>query len=229
IKRTSSDGAELIYTYDASKSTTTDKVYVNKEGSGSYDTLTFSTANNNAAMQEFGINTPQRQAMFLAQLSVESGELRSTSENLNYRQNRLLEVFPKYFNNHNVSAYSQKPQAIANRVYANRMGNGDELSGDGWSYRGRGLIQITGRNGYARTSRALGVDLINNPDLLNNPDLATRSAAEYFQRRGLNELSDSGNIREVTRLINGVANGPSTHLELRQNAYERALDILNIH
>ncbi|WP_124553492.1 LysM peptidoglycan-binding domain-containing protein [Methylophilus methylotrophus] len=180
----------------------------------------------NAAMSEFGINTPKRQAMFLSQIAVESGGLRYTEENLRYSAAALIRVFPRHFNSDNAPLYARNPEAIANRIYANRMGNGNEATGDGYRYRGGGLLQATGRKTFATIGARLGVDLVSNPELLRQPELAARSAAEYFQRRGLNELADQGNIREVTRRVNGATNGPTTHLDLREQIYQRALQNL---
>ena len=109
------------------------------------------------AMSAYAINTPARQAAFLAQLAHESAELRRTQENLNYSWDRLRKVFPRYFRSDaEAQAYDRQPERIANRVYANRMLNGDETSGDGWRFRGRGPIQVTGRENYRKSGQALG-------------------------------------------------------------------------
>ena len=118
-------------------------------------------------LAKYGVTTPRRQAMFLAQLDHESG-LKPISENFNYSASALLRVFGKYFTPALAVEYERKPEKIANRVYANRMGNGDECSGDGWKYRGRGFIQTTGKTNYKLLSMHTGIDYVNNPDLLLN-------------------------------------------------------------
>lgn len=154
----------------------------------------------------YGVTTKDRIAHLLAQLDHESG-LKPIAENLNYSAVGLTTVFKKYFNSESAKQYARSPQRIANRVYANRMGNGNESSGDGWKYRGRGFIQITGKDNYTALSKATGVDYINNPDLLLNEADAMISALWYWNRINGNSLADDGNIREITRRINGGFNG----------------------
>lgn len=168
----------------------------------------------NTAMAEFSINTPLRQAGFIAQLGHESQRFAVISENLNYRDaERLAMIFRSDFDrnkNRKIDAaelelarrYVGKPQAIANFVYANQGGNGPESSGDGWRYRGRGLIQVTLKNNYRACGQALNLDLLNNPDLLLDPVNAARSAAWYWYAHGCNAPADAGNVVEVTRKIN---------------------------
>lgn len=181
----------------------------------------------NRIMQEYGIDTRLRQAHFLAQLAQESGELRYTSENLNYSEAGLLKTFAKYFREPGLAAqYARKPEKIANRVYADRLGNGNEQSGDGWLYRGHGLIQLTGKANYqaylahlkqiatvANTGNAyfarLTVEEL--PALLAQPEHAVRSACWFWQTHGLNQLADSTfdetACTAITRRINGGTNG----------------------
>ena len=173
----------------------------------------------NAAMEEFEINTPQRQAMFLAQCCHESGHFRAVSENLNYKAESLTRVFPKYFRDVDPNDYAKQPEKIANRVYGNRMGNGDEASGDGYRFRGRGLIQLTGKSNYIACSEDLEVDLIDNPDYLLSPEGAARSAAWFWDSRDLNDLADAGDVVACTKKINGGTIG----LEERTELYEEAL------
>ncbi|MDH4285586.1 MAG: glycoside hydrolase family 19 protein [Gallionellaceae bacterium] len=161
----------------------------------------------NEAMRKFEINTPTRQAAFLAQVSHESMRLMRIVENLNYSAIGLLGTFEKYFTEAEAERYARQPQAIANRVYASRMGNGDEASGDGWKYRGRGLIQITGKNNYQACGDALGIDLVADPDMLTQHDPAALSAAWYWKSHGCNELADLGDFHGITRRINGGDNG----------------------
>ena len=123
----------------------------------------------NKILPDYGIDTPQRVAAFVAQAAHESGNFTALHENLNYRAVTLRKVFPKYFPTDEMAAqYAQKPERIANRVYANRMGNGDEASGEGWYFRGRGIVQITGKNNYTKCSQSLFESklLVENPDLL---------------------------------------------------------------
>jgi putative chitinase len=167
-----------------------------------------------AAMARYEINTPTRQAAFLAQVMHESARFTTLVENFNYRADRLVAVFPGYFDEHEALAYARQPSRIASRVYANRMGNGDEASGDGWKYRGRGLIQITGRGNYFECGVTLGMDLIADPDKLLDPDMAAMSAACYWKTHGLNELADAGSFSTITKRINGGLNGQPERLAL---------------
>ncbi len=159
------------------------------------------------AMHHFEINTPLRQCHFLAQALHESVDLRSLEENLHYRPDRLRAVWPQRFDFARSLDYAGKPIDIANYVYAHRNGNGDEASGDGWRYRGRGLFQLTGRANYAECGAALGLDLLDNPDLLLKPDNAALSAGWFWQSRDCNDAADADNCAAVTRKINGGLNG----------------------
>lgn len=150
----------------------------------------------------FEVNTPLRIAHFMAQLEHESN-LKPIVENLNYSKESLLKVFPKYFKNGIEDKYARKPEKIANRVYANRMGNKEEQSGDGWKYRGRGFIQLTGFNNYKALSKALNIDYINNPDLLLNEADALMSALWFWYTNNLNHLADLDDIVSITKKING--------------------------
>ena len=165
----------------------------------------------NSAMEEWDIHTPARQAAFLAQILHESGELQHLVENLKYSADRLRQVWPSRFtSNEQAAVYGYNPEKIANKVYASRMGNGDEHSGDGWKFRGRGLIQLTGRQNYTKCAAALALDLLGNPDLLAQPLGAARSAAWFWSSMKLNELADNKpgvdageEFIKITRLING--------------------------
>lgn len=161
----------------------------------------------NHAMARFGIDTPLRQAAFLAQVAHESGQLSHLVENLNYSAHGLLATFSRRFTSLEAAEYARQPARIANRVYANRMGNGDERSGEGWKFRGRGLIQLSGRRNYQACGDALGVDLVANPSLLESPKYAALSAAWFWAADGLNELADGGDIGKITRRVNGGTNG----------------------
>jgi len=178
------------------------------------------------AMEEFGINTKLREAAFLATLAVESGELRLMVENLNYSAQRLLQVFPKYFKTAaQANEYGRQPEKIANRVYASRMGNGDEASGDGWRYRGRGVIQITGRSNYRTHGRSVGVDIESNPDLAADPVVAFRIAGAFWQSNNCNRLADQPNFGATQKAVNGRF--PPHGWPQRQQYYNRALQVLS--
>lgn len=157
----------------------------------------------NAAMGAHGIDTSLRICHFLAQVVHESGHMQATVENLNYSAEGLLRVFPKYFKTRDqAAAFARKPEKIANRVYGGRMGNGNEASGDGFRYRGRGLIQLTGKSNYRAFSQWIGEDLVANPDPVADR-LAAHSAVFYWDTNGLNALADTDNLAAVTRRING--------------------------
>lgn len=165
-----------------------------------------------------------RIAAFLSQCGHESMNLSRLSENLNYSKDRLLAVWPGRFNEYSAAVYQRDPEAIANNVYSRRMGNGDENSGDGWKFRGRGFIQLTGRNNYTDCGKALGLDLLNDPDLLQQPEQAAMAAAWYWDSRRLNTLADMGDTKGITRTINGGLNG----LEDRRQRYADAMKGLRV-
>lgn len=152
-------------------------------------------------LNKYGVNTPLRKAHFFAQAYHES-QLEPISENLNYSAKRLLEVFPKYFTPITAANYAGKPQAIANKVYSNRMGNGNEASGDGWKYRGKGFFQITGKDNYKEMSKDTGVDYVSNPDLLLTEADSMISALWYWNERNLSRYADQDNVDAVSDLIN---------------------------
>ena len=159
--------------------------------------------------EKFGVDTPLRVVHYLAQVFHESGNLSAREENLNYSAEGLLKVFPKYFNRSNVGMYARNPQKIANRVYANRMGNGSEASGDGYRYRGRGYLQTTGRanyRAYAGSEHCQG-DLMAHPEWLATSPGDQKSSLYFWQRNNLNRYADADNINAVTRKINGGYNG----------------------
>jgi putative chitinase len=156
---------------------------------------------------KFGINTPLRVAHFLAQCGHESGGFRVTQENLNYSAKGLNGIFRKYFPTEAAATpYARQPQKIANKVYANRMANGSEASGDGYKFRGRGYIQLTGRDNYTQFGKAIGVDIPNNPDLVSSK-YALASAAWFWSKNGLNKLADNGAtdtvVTSITKRVNG--------------------------
>jgi putative chitinase len=167
-----------------------------------------------ATCDKFEINTPERQAGFIAQCAHESGMFKAVKENLNYSDKALLGVFPKYFNADNVASYARQPEKIANRVYGNRMGNGDEASGDGFRYCGRGLIQLTGKDNYKRFSDSVGVDFVASPELVETPQYAVLSAGWFWSANGLNKLADAKDIVGMTKRINGGTIGLDHRTEL---------------
>jgi putative chitinase len=158
-----------------------------------------------AAMREAEISTELRAAMWLAQLSHETNDFHAMEENLNYSAAALLDVFRAHFTAEQALAYARQPQRIASRVYADRLGNGDEQGGDGWRYRGRGAIQLTGAANYRDCGRALGVDLLGNPNLAATPACAFRAAAWFWRAHYLNAFADKGDVAGATRAINGPA------------------------
>jgi putative chitinase len=176
----------------------------------------------NKAMAEFEIDNPKREAMFLAQCAHESGQFAAVSENLNYKAETLTKVFPKYFHDKDPNDYAKQPEKIANVVYANRMGNGDTESGDGYRYRGRGLIQLTGKNNYTKCGEALNMDLHEDSDYLSTPDGAARSAAWFWSENDLNECADADDIVNCTKKVNGGTLG----LEEREAFWKKALEVL---
>ena len=156
---------------------------------------------------KFGINTPLRLAHFLAQCGHESGGFRVTSENLNYSAKGLNGIFKKYFPTEAAAAaYARNPQKIANKVYASRMGNGAEASGDGFKFRGRGFIQLTGRDNYTAFGKSIGEDIANNPDLVSSK-YALLSAAWFFTKNNLHKMADGGAtdavVTSITKRVNG--------------------------
>lgn len=184
----------------------------------------------NDCMRACSITTVPRQSAFLAQVMLESSEFRQLQESLSYSPQRLRQVWPQRFHTDELAAeYGHNPEKLANNVYANRMGNGDEASGDGWNYRGRGLIQLTGRENYANFSKAMNSAALHNPDLLQQPAGAALSAGWFWLSKGLNELADltagadgDAHFVELTKRINGGTNG----LQQRREYWLRILKVL---
>lgn len=170
----------------------------------------------NDHIDAFAVNTPDRLCAFVSQCGHESGGFTVFTENLNYSASSLVRVFKKYFPDMATAGrYARKPELIANRVYANRMGNGNEASGDGWKYRGRGLIQLTGKANYKSFSSAVSVpSVMDDPDTVAEPDLAVLSALWFWDTRKLNAPADAQNIKRVTTLINGGLNGYEDRVRL---------------
>lgn len=180
-------------------------------------------------LPDYEINTSKRIAAFIAQCAHESGGFLVLKENLNYRWQSLRKLFPKYFPSDELAQdYASRPnkqEAIANRIYANRMGNGPEESGDGYRFCGRGLIQLTGRDNYSWFAASLGIDVIEATEYLTTFEGAAQSACWFWETNKLNQWADKGDIVTLTKRINGGTIG----LDDRIKHYEHALHILGDH
>jgi len=174
-------------------------------------------------LPDYEINTPQRIASFLAQCGHESANFTALQENLNYKAESLSRVWPRYFPTDVAAQYAHKPEAIANRAYANRMGNGDESSGDGWRYCGRGLIQLTGKSNYQAFADSLEMNVEDVPAYLATFEGAAQSACWFWENNRLNTFADAGDLKGMTKVINGGYLG----LEEREQHYHNALNVLN--
>jgi putative chitinase len=178
----------------------------------------------NETFERYGINTPIRQASFIGQCGHECANFKILEENLQYRAETLMRIWPKRFPTLEFAKqYEKNPKKIANSVYANRMGNRDEASGDGYRFRGRGCLQSTGSAQYYHTGKALGVDLIMEPDLLATPKYAALSAGYFWETHKLNELADLRDFTKMTKKINGGTIG----LDDRIKHINHAFDVLN--
>lgn len=174
-------------------------------------------------LPQYEINTVERVAAFIAQCAHESGGFRRLKENLNYKWESLRRVFPKYFPTDDLAKeYAHKQEQIANRIYGSRMGNGDESSGDGFRYCGRGLIQLTGKNNYTKFAESIGMAVEEVPTLLETYDGAVKSACWFWSSNNLNQWADAGDILTMTKRINGGTIG----LEDRIKHYNHALEVL---
>jgi putative chitinase len=173
-------------------------------------------------LPQYQIDSPQRMAAFLAQCAHESGGFVFIKENLNYRWQSLRKTFPKYFPTDQLAQqYEKQPERIANRVYANRMGNGAEESGDGWRFCGRGLIQVTGRDNYSWFAASLEISPEEASEYMETFEGAAQSACWFWETNNLNQWADRGDILTLTKRINGGTIG----LEDRQKHYQHALHI----
>jgi putative chitinase len=164
-----------------------------------------------AAQEKFAINTPLRLAHFLAQCAHESGNFKATKENLNYSAQGLTKTFKKYFPTiESTTNYARKPEKIANKVYGGRMGNGDEASGDGYKYCGKGYIQLTGKDNYIAFDKAVDDDIMSDPSLVATK-FALLSAGWFWNKNSLNTLADKGgtdaDVTAITKRVNGGTNG----------------------
>jgi putative chitinase len=174
-------------------------------------------------LPDYEIDTPKRIAAFIAQCSHESGGFTALKENLNYRAVTLRKLFSKYFPNDDLAnAYAGKQEMIANKVYASRMGNGDEASGDGFRYCGRGLIQLTGKSNYQAFADSLEMNVEDVPEYLQSFEGAAQSACWFWESNNLNRFADTGDIKGMTKVINGGYIG----LDDRIKHYDHALSVL---
>jgi len=174
-------------------------------------------------LPDYDIDTPRRIAAFVAQCAHESGGFRFLKENLNYRAESLVRVWPRYFKNLDIAdQYAHNQEAIANRAYANRMGNGPESSADGYRFCGRGLIQLTGRSNYQAFADSIETNINDIPAYLATFEGAVQSACWFWETNNLNKWADLGDIVTMTKKINGGTLG----LEERQKHYEHALQVL---
>ena len=158
----------------------------------------------NDTFARFGIATPRQQAGFIGQCSHECGNFKVLEENLQYRAATLMKLWPKRFPTQEIAnAYEKNPKKIANMVYASRMGNRDESSGDGYRFRGRGCIQLTGHANYFHAGQALGIDFVKDPDLVATPTYAALTAGWFWSTHKCNELAEAGDWAGLTKKING--------------------------
>lgn len=182
----------------------------------------------NETFERFGMVTIEQQASWIGQCGHECGNFKIMEENLNYRAATLLKQFPLTpkrawgFTPESAAAYEKQPQKIANRIYGNRMGNRDEASGDGWRFRGRGFIQLTGSSGYFHAGKALGIDFWADPDMVATPQYAALTAGWFWNTQKLNQYADSGDYKTMTKKINGGFIG----LDDRIHHIEKAIRIL---
>lgn len=177
--------------------------------------------------EKFEINTPLRLAHFLAQCGHESGGFKVVTENLNYSAKGLLSIFKKYFTTEALAkSYERKPEKIANRVYSSRMGNGNEASGEGYKFRGRGYIQLTGKSNYAEFSRAIGEDCVAYPDLVASK-YPLASAAWFFHKNGLHKIADEGASDAVVTKVTKRVNGGTIGLQDRINHFKEYYKLLS--
>ena len=174
-------------------------------------------------LPDYAITTPQRVASFLGETYVESAGYTAIQENLNYKAESLCKVWPSHFTPDIADQYAHNPEAIANRAYANRMGNGDEASGDGWKFCGRGLIQLTGRANYTAFGQSINSTPEEVSEFLQTFEGCVQSACWFWEANNLNQYADQGAIDHESRIVNGGTLG----LQERRAAYERALQILS--
>lgn len=174
----------------------------------------------NKILPKYDIVTPKRLAAFLAQTAHESAGFTAVRENLNYSAQGLMKTWPSRFNSATATAYARQPEKIANKVYANRMGNGDEASGDGWRYRGRGLIQTTGKANYTKLAQYIKKTLQETIEYCETVEGAVESACFYWVSNNLNAIADTGDMTTLTRRINGGVIGLADRLDKYKKTLE---------
>lgn len=175
----------------------------------------------NETFERFGILTPIQQACFIGQCGHECGNFKMLEENLNYRAETLMKLWPKRFPTLEFAKqYERQPKRIANKVYADRMGNRDEASGDGYRFRGRGCIQLTGSANYYHAGKALGVDFIMEPDLVATPQYAALTAGHFWNTQKLNAIAATGNHVALTKKINGGTIGLDDRIKHTNHALQ---------
>jgi len=177
------------------------------------------------ALPQYGITTIPRVAAFIAQCAHESGGFSTLEENLNYKAATLTKIWPQRYPAGTAEQYAGKPELIANKSYGGRMGNGTESSGDGWKFRGRGLLQLTGKDNYSSCSKFMFQDdtLLENPDILLDAYYAVHSAGWFWHKNNLNQYADSNDFVTMTKKINGGTIG----LEDRKKHYAHAVEVLS--
>lgn len=177
----------------------------------------------NETFERFGIVTRNQKAVFIGQASHESGNFKLLEENLNYKAATLMRIWPKRFPTlEKANEYAGNPKKIANSVYSSRMGNRDEASGDGFRFRGRGIIQLTGHSGYFHAGKALGVDFVKDPDLVSTPQYAALTGGWFWSTHNLNAPADALDYIKCTKIINGGTIG----LDDRIKHVQQALSVL---
>ena len=176
-------------------------------------------------IEKFKINTPLRLAHFLAQCGHESGGFKSVFENLNYSASGLKNIFPKYFPGNLSESYSRNPEKIASKVYGNRMGNGDETTKEGYKFRGRGYIQLTGKQNYTLFAKAIGEDTVSNPDLV-AMKYPLASAAWFYTKNNIHLIADKGATNEVVTMVTKRVNGGTIGLADRIKHFKEYYTLL---
>ena len=175
----------------------------------------------NATFDRWGIQTLRQQAAFIGQCGHESGNFRVLEENLNYAADRLMKIWPKRFPTIDVAQpYHRNPRKIANKVYANRMGNRDEASDDGWRFRGSGWVQLTGHDNFYHFGKAMGEDFVMKPDLVRTPEYAAQSAGWFWSTHKCNQIAESGDWKALTKRINGGEIGLADRIKHTQHAMQ---------
>jgi putative chitinase len=176
-------------------------------------------------IEKFKINTPLRLAHFLAQCGHESGGFKAVFENLNYSASGLKNIFPKYFPGNLSESYSRNPEKIASKVYGNRMGNGDETTKEGFKFRGRGYIQLTGKQNYTLFAKAIGEDTVSNPDLV-AMKYPLASAAWFYTKNNIHLIADKGATNEVVTMVTKRVNGGTIGLADRIKHFKEYYTLL---